>query len=96
MEQHRTRTLAEVEKLRAAGVANTSEIIALLALYDNGPMHMSLLGEAVPLSRAAVTTLTDRLEQDGLVKRFADSKDRRRTEIVLTFKAERLMDKALA
>jgi DNA-binding MarR family transcriptional regulator len=63
---------------------NAHERLALVHLWAAGPMTMSELGERIPLSRAAITTLTDRLERMGYVRRTSDETDRRRTMLVLT------------
>lgn len=60
-----------------------SERATLLELAQGGPTSMSVLGARIRLSRAAITTLTDRLEAKGLVHRVPDPKDRRRTYIEL-------------
>lgn len=62
---------------------NAHERLALAGLWANGPMTMTELGSWIPLSRAAVTTLVDRLERAGLVKRGSDAADRRRTVVTL-------------
>jgi DNA-binding MarR family transcriptional regulator len=51
-------------------------------------MTMTDLGRRIPLSRAAVTTLTDRLERLGFVKRVADPTDRRRILLEVTERVE--------
>jgi DNA-binding MarR family transcriptional regulator len=48
------------------------------------------LATAVGLSRGAVTTALDRLEQRGFVRRTRDSGDRRRVTVELTDEANRL------
>jgi len=65
---------------RAFGI-NAHERLALSALWERGPMTMTDLGAWIPLSRAAVTTLVDRLEAADLVVRGADATDRRRTVV---------------
>jgi DNA-binding MarR family transcriptional regulator len=68
---------------RAIGV-NAHERLAISLLFDLGPMTMSELGSGIPLSRAAVTTLVDRLEAAGYVTRGGDVEDRRRTVVTVT------------
>jgi DNA-binding MarR family transcriptional regulator len=63
---------------------NAHERLALFHLWENGPMTMSELGARIPLSRAAITALTDRLEALGYVTRTPDEHDRRRTMLSLT------------
>ena len=62
------------------------ERLALSYLWDRGPLTMSELGERIPLSRAAITTLSDRLENLGYLQRVADTNDRRRTMLHPTAK----------
>jgi DNA-binding MarR family transcriptional regulator len=63
---------------------NAHESIATTTLWECGPMTMSELGERIPLSRAAVTSLVDRLEIKGFVRRAEDPSDRRRTLLEVT------------
>jgi DNA-binding MarR family transcriptional regulator len=63
---------------------NAHERLALNHLWESGPMTMSELGERIPLSRAAITALTDRLERMGYVVRTPDVVDRRRTLLSIT------------
>jgi DNA-binding MarR family transcriptional regulator len=69
-------------QLRRAFALNAHERLAVSALWAEGPMSMTELGAWIPLSRAAVTTLVDRLEEAGFVRREADMGDRRRTVVV--------------
>lgn len=63
---------------------STHERMALAQIRVYGPMPMSELASRLSLSRAAVTSLVDRLEADGWVKRELDDLDRRRTLLKLT------------
>src|SRR5688572_33460958 len=65
-------------QLRRGWGLNAHEMQAVSMLWEFGRMTMTDLGRRIPLSRAAVTTLTDRLEQLGFVKRVPDPTDRRR------------------
>jgi DNA-binding MarR family transcriptional regulator len=71
---------------------NAHERLALSHLWEQGPMTMSELGARIPLSRAAVTALTDRLEALGYVRRTPDEHDRRRTVLSVTPRPARLID----
>ncbi len=71
---------------------NAHERLALVHLWEHGPMTMSDLGSRIPLSRAAVTALTDRLEALNYVQRTRDVHDRRRTVLSLTSRPEGLID----
>ena len=61
-----------------------------LALLAQGARPARDIAEATHLTRAAVTTLVDRLQDRGLVRRAADKKDRRQVLVSMTPKAERL------
>lgn len=63
---------------RAFGL-NAHERLALVALWKNGPMTMTEIGTWISLTRAAVTTLIDRMEATGLVRRTPDPDDGRQT-----------------
>lgn len=67
---------------------NSHELHAILTLWEFGRMTMTDLGRRIPLSRAAVTTLTDRLERLELVKRVPDPTDRRRILLEITERVE--------
>lgn len=76
-------------QMRRAMAINAHERLAIGLLWDRGPMTMSDLGAGIPLSRAAVTTLVDRLERAGYVTRGGDDTDRRRTVVSITREGER-------
>lgn len=61
----------------------THDRIAIAQLRVHGPMPMNRLATRIGLSRGAVTSLVDRLERDGWVRRRADVMDRRRTVLEL-------------
>lgn len=71
-------------QMRRALSLNAHERLAISIIWARGPQAMSDLGMWIPLSRAAVTTLVDRLESAGLVERGSDDADRRRTVVSLT------------
>jgi len=64
------------------------ERMAISQLRVYGAMPMSELASRISLSRAAVTSLIDRLEEDGWVRREADELDRRRTVLRLLPQAQ--------
>lgn len=69
---------------RRAFELNAHERLAISVLWARGPMTMTDLGTWIPLSRAAVTTLVDRLSDAGFVTRGSDAQDRRRTVVEIT------------
>lgn len=75
-------------QLRRAWGLNAHEMQAVSLLWEFGRMTMTELGRRIPLSRAAVTTLTDRLERLNFVKRVPDPDDRRRILLEVTERVE--------
>lgn len=61
-----------------------------LAALAHGPRPAREIADATRLTRASVTTLVDRLESRGLLRRTADDKDRRQVLVSLTAKAKSL------
>ena len=49
----------------------------LVTLERKGPLPLSVIAELNNYSRQNLTTLTDNLETDGLVRRVPDAQDRR-------------------
>ena len=79
---------ALTSQLRRGWGLNAHEMQAVSMLWEFGRMTMTDLGRRIPLSRAAVTTLTDRLERLGYVKRVPDPDDRRRILLEVTERVE--------
>jgi DNA-binding MarR family transcriptional regulator len=79
---------ALTSQLRRGWGLNAHEMQAVSMLWEFGRMTMTDLGRRIPLSRAAVTTLTDRLERLGFVKRVPDPTDRRRILLEVTERVE--------
>ncbi len=90
------RTTIAIESLRTQWrtVANlgTHERMAISQLRVYGAMPMSELASRISLSRAAVTSLIDRLEAEGWVQRHPDEHDRRRTVLRLQPRAGEMFD----
>lgn len=90
------RTTIAVESLRTQwrSVANlgTHERMAISQLRVYGAMPMSELAARISLSRAAVTSLIDRLEEEHWVQRKPDEHDRRRTVLSLLPRAVERFD----
>jgi DNA-binding MarR family transcriptional regulator len=63
---------------------NRSDGRCLDVLEERGPITAGELAAATGLSPAAITTLVDRLENEGFVRRGPDPADRRRVRIQLT------------
>jgi DNA-binding MarR family transcriptional regulator len=67
---------------------NRTDLRHLDLLYD-GPLSAGQLSERSGLSPAAMTTLIDRLERKGYVRRVRDANDRRRVFVELTDMAKK-------
>lgn len=63
------------------GVTETQTMSNLVA---TGPMGQTELAEALGITTSSVTSLIDRMEAAGLVKRQGHPRDRRRTVVQLT------------
>lgn len=80
--EHVTDTLNDLAILKSWGYTGShAERLAMLVLLGGEALTMSDLGERIDLSRAAVTTLVDRLESSKVAKRDNDPADRRRTAV---------------
>jgi DNA-binding MarR family transcriptional regulator len=90
------RSTIAVESLRTQWrtIANLGihERMAISQLRVHGSMPMSELAARISLSRAAVTSLVDRLEAGKWVNRVADDHDRRRTVLELVPEAMEQFD----
>jgi DNA-binding MarR family transcriptional regulator len=83
--------VAEVRK-RAARMSHEQgatmlQVQAIQILRDRGNLNISELALALHLNQSTVSGLADRLESARLVRRVADSSDRRRVKLMLTDKA---------
>ncbi|MCW2928352.1 MAG: ycgE [Thermoleophilia bacterium] len=91
------RATIAIESLRTQWrtVANlgTHERMAISQLRVYGSMPMSELASRISLSRAAVTSLIDRLEAEHWVRRQQDEHDRRRTVLSLMPRAAEQFDR---
>ncbi|WP_430782371.1 MarR family winged helix-turn-helix transcriptional regulator [Actinoplanes sp. G11-F43] len=63
---------------------NPTDMQAIGALVQHGPMGATELAGHLGIRTASVTLLIDRLERDGLVVRRRDSTDRRRVTVTET------------
>ncbi len=69
----------------------------LLLLYyqadDSGGLSQVSLSEMMLVNRANITSLVDRMEEAGLVKRHDDPQDRRTKIVKLTARAKKMVNK---
>lgn len=92
------RLAAHLERQLAATSAvkpGQFQVLAALRRRDPLPMNASELAEAALLTTGAMTAVLDRLEEQGLIRREMDAKDRRARRITITEKGRTLINRAL-
>lgn len=70
------------------------EVLRLLSFSASGRLPLSKIGERLMVHPTSVTSLVDRLEQQGLVVRQHDQRDRRRVLASLTTAGEQVLEAA--
>jgi DNA-binding MarR family transcriptional regulator len=75
---------------------NRTDLRCLSVLSRSGPVTPSALADASGLTRGAMTTALDRLEQAGLVQRVWDQVDRRSARVEMTGQANRAVGRLYA
>ncbi len=78
---------------RGLGLGVT-ETQAISHLVRAGTMGQTELAAALGITTSSVTSLVDRMERGGLVKRLPHPHDRRRTEVTLTKFGEQAVQRA--
>lgn len=77
-------TRAFENRLQQELTVNPTDLLAMQHLISRGPMTASALAHAINLSPGATTTVIDRLEVLGHVRRESEPHDRRVTRVVPT------------
>jgi MarR family 2-MHQ and catechol resistance regulon transcriptional repressor len=72
----------------------TEQQMTVLKILARKPLQMSELGHELLVSSPTITSLIDRMEKKGIVKR-EDCKDRRKIEIQLTLEGKKLYETAM-
>jgi DNA-binding MarR family transcriptional regulator len=67
------------------------EVLQLISFSREGRLPLSRIGERLMVHPTSVTNAIDRLEGQGLVRRVADSEDRRRTFAELTADGDKVV-----
>lgn len=82
--------------LRPAGLtdAQFNILLMLKGQTENGRLNQTELGNMLLVNRSNVTGLIDRMEKNGLVKRFPDDGDRRVNLVKITVKGEDVLKNA--
>ena len=73
-----------------------TQYIALLALWEYGPMHLDELGEKLMLDSGTLTPLLKKLEEKGYLLREKDPEDKRNLILSVSEKGFALREEALA
>lgn len=68
------------------------QLIVLKEIYKGSDRPISSIAREVSLSQATVTSILDRLEQQGFATRQRSSQDKRKVNILLTEKSEKILD----
>ena len=90
------RIVAEVRK-RQHAVTKTHGVTmlqytAIHELRKRGPLNITQLAEFLHLNQSTVSSLVDRMERDGLVRKLQSTQDRRSVKLRLTDKADDLAE----
>ena len=86
----------EVSKKLAQWKLSVPKYGVLVRLYDYESLPLSELSNQIFRANSNMTTLINRMEREGLVRRCNHGKDRRITEIRLTRKGRNLAPKVIA
>ncbi|MGB4246490.1 MAG: MarR family transcriptional regulator [Pseudohongiellaceae bacterium] len=78
---------------RMAGLTS-SQLILLKMVRDVAGATIGELATSISLSQATATTILDRLEQEGLVKRERSEQDRRKVFVRLTDEGHAMLERA--
>ncbi len=71
-----------------------TQYIAMMVLWEKGPMNVKTLGESLRLDSGTLTPLLKKLEEKDLVTRRRSSNDERHLVVALTAEGERLREQA--
>lgn len=82
------------KKLKQSGLAqfNSAQGRILFVLWRENNLPIRKLSEETQLSKSTLTSMLDRLQDAGILKRVSSSKDRRKILINLTEKGKNLQD----
>ncbi|MDA3957039.1 MarR family winged helix-turn-helix transcriptional regulator [Oceanispirochaeta sp.] len=68
------------------------QLIVLKEIHKSSDRPISAIAREVSLSQATVTSILDRLEQQGFAQRERSSQDKRKVKILLTEKSKMILD----
>ena len=81
-------------KLARLSEVNTSQLLVMQLLAQEGESLPTVIAKAVELKQATLTVLLNRLEESGLVSRRRDTKDRRRIWVKLTDEGKAVLERS--
>ena len=93
MKAHRALQKYALRSISGSGLC-FSDFAVLEVLLHKGPLPVNTVGTIVSLTSGPATAAIDRLEKKGLVRRAADSEDRRARIVHLTEKGKTLISAA--
>ncbi len=82
-----------IRSVSALGLSR-SDFAVLEVLLHKGPQPVNIIGRKVLLTSGSITAAVDRLESRKLLRRTADSRDRRTRIVQLTDTGRRLIERA--
>ena len=69
---------------------NGSQGVILYSLWNNKELTIKEIGKITGLAKTSLTSMLDRMEEKGLIRRKDNSEDKRSIKIMLTDKAKEL------
>lgn len=85
-----SRKFNELLKEKNIDEFNESQGVILYSLWNNKELTIKEIGKITGLAKTSLTSMLDRMEEKGLIRRKDNSEDKRSIKIMLTDKAKEL------
>ena len=85
-----SRKFNEILKEKNIDEFNGSQGVILYSLWNNKELTIKEIGKITGLAKTSLTSMLDRMEEKGLIRRKDNSEDKRSIKIMLTDKAKEL------
>ena len=85
-----SRRFNELLKEKNIDEFNGSQGVILYSLWNNKELTIKEIGKITGLAKTSLTSMLDRMEEKGLIRRKDNSEDKRSIKIMLTDKAKEL------
>ena len=85
-----SRKVNELLKEKNIDEFNGSQGVILYSLWKNKELTIKEIGKITGLAKTSLTSMLDRMEEKGLIRRKDNSEDKRSIKIMLTDKAKEL------